>query len=185
MTWNDFYARAAILDAVLTRAETDPAAALEFADGTAARQYFDGADGVLLALQYRWSNHLAALLDAAFENGTTGHSVWNDLAARQPSLRAILDTGARQSPRLRAGFAAERRMMNEHLDFQFGSITATAAQTAGGTPPSLACQDDKPLSRPGHRDVAVDRARYAFAELGRVDEDSQVELEPLRQLRSQ
>jgi hypothetical protein len=41
------------------------------------------------------------------------------------------------------------------------------------------------LGRPGHGDVAVDRSFTAVAEDLRIDEDDQVELEPLRQLRSQ
>src|SRR6266700_2686571 len=51
--------------------------------------------------------------------------------------------------------------------------------TSGG------CEDDKLLGRSGHRDIAVDRSFDAPAERLRVDEDDQVELEPLRQLRGQ
>ena len=50
---------------------------------------------------------------------------------------------------------------------------------------SGAREDDELLGRPGHRDVAVDRSFDARAERLRVDEDDQVELEPLRQLRGQ
>src|SRR5262252_7759945 len=50
---------------------------------------------------------------------------------------------------------------------------------------SGAREDDELLGRPGHRDVAVDRSFDALAERLWVDEDDQVELEPLRQLRSQ
>ena len=46
-------------------------------------------------------------------------------------------------------------------------------------------QDDELLGRPGHRDVAVDGALDAGAERLRVDEDDQVELQTLRQLRGQ
>src|SRR6185437_12010456 len=52
-------------------------------------------------------------------------------------------------------------------------------------PASGAGEDDKLLGRPGHRDVAVDRSLDARAERLRVDENDQVELEPLRQLRGQ
>ena len=41
------------------------------------------------------------------------------------------------------------------------------------------------MGRSGHRDVAVDRSFDALAERLWVDEDDQVELEPLRQLRGQ
>ena len=50
-------------------------------------------------------------------------------------------------------------------------------------PASGAGEDDESLGRSGHRDIAVDRSFDARAERLRVDEDDQVELEPLRQLR--
>jgi hypothetical protein len=43
-------------------------------------------------------------------------------------------------------------------------------------------EDDEPLGGPGHRDIVVDRPFDALAERRRVDQDDQVELEPLRQL---
>ena len=52
-------------------------------------------------------------------------------------------------------------------------------------PASGAREDDELLGRAGHRDVAVDRSLDARAERLRVDEDDEVELEPLRQLRGQ
>ena len=51
--------------------------------------------------------------------------------------------------------------------------------------PSRAGEDDQLLRRAGHRDVAVDRSFDAVTERLRVDEDDQVELESLRQLRGQ
>src|SRR5580658_6864030 len=50
---------------------------------------------------------------------------------------------------------------------------------------SEAGEDDELLGRPGHRDVAVDRSLDALAERLWVDEDDQVELEPLGQFRGQ
>src|SRR5438132_6030373 len=52
-------------------------------------------------------------------------------------------------------------------------------------PASGAREDHELLGRPGHRDVAVHRSFDAVAKRLRVDEDDQVELEPLRQLRGQ
>jgi hypothetical protein len=52
-------------------------------------------------------------------------------------------------------------------------------------PTSGAREDDELLGRSGHRDIAVDRSFDALAECLWVDEDDQVELEPLRQLRGQ
>jgi hypothetical protein len=48
------------------------------------------------------------------------------------------------------------------------------------TPLSRAREDDELLGGPGHRDVAVDRSFDTRAERLRVNEDDQVELEPLR-----
>jgi O-acetylserine/cysteine efflux transporter len=50
---------------------------------------------------------------------------------------------------------------------------------------SGAREDDQLLGGPGHRDVAVDRSLDARAERLRVDEDDQVELQALGQLRGQ
>jgi len=52
-------------------------------------------------------------------------------------------------------------------------------------PWSGAGEDDESLGGPGHGDVAVDRSFDARAELLGVDEDDQVELEPLRRHRGQ
>src|SRR5450631_343101 len=52
-------------------------------------------------------------------------------------------------------------------------------------PTSGAREDDELLGRSGHCDIAVDRSFDTPAERLRVDEDDQVELEPLRQLRGQ
>src|SRR5215213_5785893 len=43
-------------------------------------------------------------------------------------------------------------------------------------------EDDESLGRAGHRDVAVDRSLDARTEGLGIDEDDEVELEPLRQL---
>src|SRR5260370_3721590 len=50
---------------------------------------------------------------------------------------------------------------------------------------SGAREDDELLSRPGHRDIAVDRSFDARAERFRVDEADKVELEPFLQSRGQ
>src|SRR5215831_6825332 len=52
-------------------------------------------------------------------------------------------------------------------------------------PASGAGKDDELLGGSGHRDVAVDRSFDARAKRIWVDEDDQVELEPLGQLRGQ
>src|SRR4051794_33094861 len=46
-------------------------------------------------------------------------------------------------------------------------------------------EDDELPGRSGHRDITVDGSFDALAERLRIDDDDQVELEPLRQLRGQ
>src|SRR5262245_46524960 len=52
-----------------------------------------------------------------------------------------------------------------------------------GSAGSRVGENDKLLGRSCHRDVAIDRSLDAVAERFRVDEDDQIELEPLRQFR--
>src|SRR6476661_4678086 len=114
MSWNDFRARRAVLEEVLARAHVDPAVALRFDEVPGAIQLFGSADNILLALQHRWSNHLAARLDQAVEDGTPVNSTWKALAAEQPALRALLDTAAASSLPLRGSQRAEQRMIEAH-----------------------------------------------------------------------
>src|SRR5580704_10842420 len=65
------------------------------------------------------------------------------------------------------------------------SPTSRHAPRSTPRPAERLREDDELLSRPGHRDIAVDRSFDARAERFWVDEDDQVELEPLRQFRGQ
>lgn len=76
MSWNDFRARRAVLEEILARAHADPAVALRFDEVPGAIELFGSADNILLSLQHRWSNHLAARLDQAVEDGTPVNSTW-------------------------------------------------------------------------------------------------------------
>src|SRR6185312_9546040 len=82
------------------------------------------------------------------------------------------------------GPAALRPTGSGRADVGFRAWRPCAAITLSW-PASGAREDDKLLGRPGHGDVAVDRSLDARAERLRVDEDDQVEFEPLRQLRGQ
>ncbi|GAA4483057.1 hypothetical protein GCM10023094_34060 [Rhodococcus olei] len=98
MSWSDVHARTAIIDTVLERATADAQSPLLFANLPDAARLFGGIDGLFLALQQRWTNHLAAKLDQAIENGIPPSMAWDELAAEQPALRALLDAHARYSP---------------------------------------------------------------------------------------
>nr|WP_240319923.1 hypothetical protein [Rhodococcus jostii] len=90
---------------------------------------FGSADNILLSLQHRWSNHLAARLDQAVEDGTPLNATWRRLAGEQPALRALLDTAAAQSLPLRGAQRNEQRMIEAHTGRLSGSqrpIDATA-----------------------------------------------------------
>lgn len=80
MSWNDFRARRAVLEEILARADADPVAALRFDEVPCALELFGSGDNVLLALQHRWSNHLAARLDQAVDDGTPLNAAWRELA---------------------------------------------------------------------------------------------------------
>ncbi|MEN0139494.1 MAG: hypothetical protein AAGC80_30380 [Rhodococcus sp. (in: high G+C Gram-positive bacteria)] len=114
MSWNDFRARRAVLDEILARADADPVAALRFDEVSGALRLFGSADNILLALQHRWSNHLAARLDQAVEDGTPLNAAWRELAWEQPALRALLDAAAARSLPLRGAQRDEQRMIEAH-----------------------------------------------------------------------
>jgi hypothetical protein len=67
-----------------------------------------------------------------------------------------------------------RRCAGVQESLQLGRQRAFVRPTSGTR------EDDELLGRSGHRDIAVDRSFDAVAERLRVDEDDQVELEPLR-----
>ncbi|TQF68354.1 hypothetical protein FK531_14805 [Rhodococcus spelaei] len=104
MSWSDVHARTAIIETVLERATADAQSPLLFANMPDAERLFGGVDGLILALQHRWTNHLAAKLDQAIEDGTPPYVAWDELAAEQPGLRAVLD---RFSPQLRSARRAQ------------------------------------------------------------------------------
>jgi hypothetical protein len=76
------------------------------------------------------------------------------------------------------------RLFRVPLNFGGGPHDHQAAITLSW-PISGAREDDELLGRSRHRDIAVDRSFDALAERLWVDEDDQVELESLRQLRGQ
>ncbi|WP_199443368.1 hypothetical protein [Umezawaea beigongshangensis] len=96
MSWNDFYRRRDALDAVLRRAELDPAA-----PPVHDPSLFPSRDDLLLALHHRWMQQLTGRLGVALSAAEDGNGdadrvevvvrTWCGLAAEQPVLRAVLD----------------------------------------------------------------------------------------------
>ncbi|AFU04348.1 hypothetical protein [Nocardia brasiliensis] len=96
MSWEDQHTRTEIVHLVLARAAVDPADPHLFADIPGLRRLFGDADGLLLALRYRWNNHLDAKLDQALTRGQSAIDAYLELAAEQPVLRAVLDAQYRR-----------------------------------------------------------------------------------------
>lgn len=125
MSWRNFHERRAVLEDVLSVAQFDVHAALEASESPDALRLFGCADNLLLALQHRWSNHLAAKLDQALEDGTPLEDEWFHLAAEQPALRALLDAGAAVSPSLRFAQRGEQRMIDAHSTGRLAGLATT------------------------------------------------------------
>jgi hypothetical protein len=115
MSWAETHERNDVLAAILHRARRDPGGPLPLRGVGDVDRLFGGEDGVLLALQHRWSTHLAAKLDQAAEDGLGAEVAWNRLAVERPTLRAVLDSGARRSRRLREAQRAEEWIYAAHL----------------------------------------------------------------------
>lgn len=92
MTWTDLHARMDILHTVVDRAARNAADPKLFDGIPELERLFGGPDGVLLALRYRWDNHMSVKLDDALARGKSTVEVYLELAAEQPGLRAVLDT---------------------------------------------------------------------------------------------
>jgi len=93
MSWADVHARYDILNDVLEHAAIDPAGAVAdaFITHPDASRLFGSPEGIRQALAARWNNHLNAKLDYTIEQGIDPVWAWQQLAAEQPLLRAVLD----------------------------------------------------------------------------------------------
>lgn len=113
MTWAEVRERnAALQEVLLAAARTDLTAPLRLTPD--ARRLFGSVDGVLLALQQRWSTQLAARLDQATEAHDGPEVAWRQLAADEPVLRAVLDAGLIRSAALRAARGIENWMLEDY-----------------------------------------------------------------------
>jgi len=122
MSWNDYYRRRDVMDAVLHEAGRDPAGPLPFTEVPGAAETFGTETGLLLALHYRWQLLLEGRLraeirdvDEARDDGMHVDAVsraWRAVAAEHATLRAVLDAGLnRHVPELLPVHQAEQRML--------------------------------------------------------------------------
>ncbi|MBK1786186.1 hypothetical protein [Prauserella cavernicola] len=126
MSWNDFYRRRDVIDAVLRRAERDPHGALPFAEVAGAREAFGSEENLLLALQYKWTQVLSGRLrsevagpedaDGVPGGGERDHvdavsRAWRAAVREQPTLRAVLEAHAGRYASTDNAHEAELRML--------------------------------------------------------------------------
>lgn len=132
MSWDTYYQRKSVIDAVLsevTQAGTDELPAGWLAEITGV---FGGEDEFLLALHYAWSNTLHARLDAAVEGTPDGAAAsvrraWETLAAERPAQISLL---ARYAGR--PALAAAMKHLQRQLAWAPGVDVAALTKRCGG-----------------------------------------------------
>ena len=93
MSWNDYYRRRDVIDAVLATTGTIEDAFTQVPDAAAV---FADTDELLLALDHKWTQQLTARIGLALSE-TEGDRVdavaagWRRTVAENPALRRILD----------------------------------------------------------------------------------------------
>ncbi|KMS88355.1 hypothetical protein [Prauserella rugosa] len=158
MSWNDYYRRRDVIDAVLRHARRDPDGPLPFDEIPGAADLFGTPENLLLAMHYRWQQTLGGRLRAEVGGpedtagvpggGEQDHldavsRAWRRTVADNPTLRAVLDAHVDDHPDLRRAHEAELRML---------------ALTAGVAEPG---EPDEEITQAGNALVALMRARTA------------------------
>ena len=96
MSWNDFYRRRDLLEAVLNAAQ-EGHGRLALTDVPGAAEEFGTETNLLLALHHRWSQLLTGHLRAELSHARDGEHAdavargWQAAAGTHPTLRAVLD----------------------------------------------------------------------------------------------
>ncbi|ASR39068.1 hypothetical protein BAY61_07425 [Prauserella marina] len=127
MSWEDFYRRRDLIDAVLDAAKAGKQHEPPWRAVPEAIREFGGEERLLLALQYKWSQVLGGRLrvensgpeDAGDPRGGKDDTDQVDAVARawlsaerdNATLRGLLDSATAASPALRAANDAELRML--------------------------------------------------------------------------
>ena len=81
MTWTDQHARTELVRTVLDRAAIDPDDPGLFDGLPDLDRHFGGVDGLLLALGYRWRNHLDVKIELGVAQGRTAEEMYRELCA--------------------------------------------------------------------------------------------------------
>lgn len=127
MSWNDYYLRRDVLDAVLEQAKRDPAGDLPFDEVPHAADLFGTREQLLLALNYRWTQLMTGYLRAeaaepeAWEVAPGNEEpdytdrvadAWRKAASEHSTLRAVLDANIERHPRtMQPALEREQRLL--------------------------------------------------------------------------
>lgn len=115
MSWNDFYRRRDILDAVLTAAARDPRGPLPFDEIPGVADTFGTREDVVLALHYRWtqllSGHLRAEAGSEDDHVDAVKRAWTSAVRRDRTLYQVVAAHRDEYPALRAAHRAEQAML--------------------------------------------------------------------------
>jgi len=111
MSWNDYYRRRDVIDAVLAAAGPIEEAFTQVPDAAAV---FADTDELLLALDHKWTRALTAriglaLSDAEGDRVDAVSAAWRQAVAENPTLRRLLDENS--SGVLADATAREHRML--------------------------------------------------------------------------
>lgn len=124
MTWSQLHERMAFMADLIEQAAVDVEGALGFnGDLSEVERLFGSVDGLLLALQQRWTTMLTAKLDQAVHDDIPVDRVRAELGSRQPGLRALLDAGALRSVRVHAIQRGEQRILDYYGRSSEGRLT--------------------------------------------------------------
>ncbi|OXM73544.1 MULTISPECIES: hypothetical protein [Amycolatopsis] len=115
MSWNDFYRRRDILDAVLTAAARDPRGPLPFEEIPGAEQAFGTRENLMAALHYRWtqllSGHLRAQTEGEDDHVDAVKRAFTAAVRRNRALYEVVATHRDSYPALKTAHRAEQAML--------------------------------------------------------------------------
>ncbi len=117
MSWNDYYERRSITQAILRHARRNPEAELAFEEIDGATEEFADRDELLRFLHYKWMQQLTGRVAVALETAQTGDldktqavaQAWRALAKDNETLRRVLDQN--RTDGTADAFEREQRML--------------------------------------------------------------------------